>query len=470
MRRIEELQKQWQDRGRFRGLHASMSLEKDGLVLGAKTVLAKRNHDGALVLDGAEAPLLTLLAVAYGQPIDAAVLGKIRGASKHAKAGDECRAAMHIALAGLPILPDPVDAARRLFIAEGLLANGVTPRDIFTALDFDSAPLDELEKYNSNKSRNPAGNGRASGEWTIGGALFCERGCCGRRAVGRRPICNSNSRASGANGCAIVGARSKSASRVAPPVAFLSALFDSSDLGGPRVEGAIRDFPDLGYSRQQDETALHIVSLADGHTILTIYPGGGGTFVDPESGVVAHMEGDELVIGPPATAVPQAKERTDEPELCPEPPGPDLPGMIGPRGVRSKAYEDYMKALVNPENPTPHGYGYQLPNPEQGQKLVYYDDCHHPTGTMIDYKSTGFAKAILGDVEPMMKSYAAKWTRQANNQIDASGGRNVVWFFAELPALKYARKVFDSPGNEKLRRIKLFHAAWPDGDKWKRRE
>lgn len=171
MRQIEELQKQWQDRGRFRGLHASMSLEKDGLVLGAKTVLAKRNHDGALVLDGAEAPLLTLLAVAYGQPIDAAVLGKIRRASKHAKAGNECRAAMHIALAGLPILPDPVDAARRLFIAEGLLANGVTPRDIFTALDFDSAPLDELEKYNSNKSRNPAGNGRASGEWTIGGAL-----------------------------------------------------------------------------------------------------------------------------------------------------------------------------------------------------------------------------------------------------------------------------------------------------------
>src|SRR5208282_375557 len=145
MEEIERLQNQWRDNARFRGIHAGLSLEKDGLALGAKTILAKRDSAGALAIDGEEAKLLTLLAVAYGRPVDLSVLRNIRVASKHARAGNECMAAMHIALAGLPKLPDPPDDARRLFIADGLIAEGVAPRDIWTALEFDSAPLDELE-------------------------------------------------------------------------------------------------------------------------------------------------------------------------------------------------------------------------------------------------------------------------------------------------------------------------------------
>jgi hypothetical protein len=66
MKQLEDLQKRWRDNVQFRGLHVVPNLETDGLVLGARTVLAKRNHDGALALDGEEARLLTLLAVAYG--------------------------------------------------------------------------------------------------------------------------------------------------------------------------------------------------------------------------------------------------------------------------------------------------------------------------------------------------------------------------------------------------------------------
>jgi len=141
-----------------------MSLEKEGLVLGAKTVLAKRDRDGTLALDGAEARLLALLAVAHGHSVPLSLLSTIRKASNHARAGDECMAAMLIALAPVPRLRDPADAARRLFIADGLMEDGISPRDIWSALDLDPALLEK--RYNPAEPRVPEGSGRSSGEWT----------------------------------------------------------------------------------------------------------------------------------------------------------------------------------------------------------------------------------------------------------------------------------------------------------------
>jgi hypothetical protein len=62
-----------------------------------------------------------LLAIAYGRAIDLSVLGNVQRASKSSRAGDVGMAAMHIALAKLPKLVDPVDAARRLYIGAGLI-------------------------------------------------------------------------------------------------------------------------------------------------------------------------------------------------------------------------------------------------------------------------------------------------------------------------------------------------------------
>src|SRR5579862_8965809 len=153
MQAIAELQKRWRDEGRFRGLHANLALEREGVVLGANTLIAKRASDGGL--DCNEARTLTLLAVAHERPIDNTILTKLALASKHAQAGNEALAAMHIALAGLPILYDPEDAARRLFIADGLMRKGVAPRDIWMALEFDPAPLDALTKFNPDEPRVP---------------------------------------------------------------------------------------------------------------------------------------------------------------------------------------------------------------------------------------------------------------------------------------------------------------------------
>ena len=167
MQAIVDLQKQWRERERFCKLHAHPSLEKDGVVLGANTVLAKRNSDGAL--DSNEARAFTLLAVAYGRPVDRSILGKIDLASRHARAGNEAMAAMHVALARLPALRDPEDAAKRLFIADGLIKEGAEPRDIWIALEFDPASLDALTKFNPDEARVPAGSGRPGGRWTRDG-------------------------------------------------------------------------------------------------------------------------------------------------------------------------------------------------------------------------------------------------------------------------------------------------------------
>jgi hypothetical protein len=171
---IERLQKQWRESAQFRGLHASMSLEKNALVLGAGTVLAKRDGNGGLAIEDDEERLLTLLAVAYGRPADSSVLESIRAASKYARAGNESMAAMRIALAQLPQLADPEDASRRLFIADGLIVEGVPPRDIWCALEFDPTPLDVLEKYSPSELRNPKDEGRISGRWTSGSEAALE--------------------------------------------------------------------------------------------------------------------------------------------------------------------------------------------------------------------------------------------------------------------------------------------------------
>ena len=70
MQAIADLQKQWRERERFRARHTHLSLESKSVVLGTDTVLAKRSDNGALETD--EARAFTLLAVAYGRPVDRA--------------------------------------------------------------------------------------------------------------------------------------------------------------------------------------------------------------------------------------------------------------------------------------------------------------------------------------------------------------------------------------------------------------
>jgi hypothetical protein len=110
-----------------RHLHKQMTVTEQGLLLGARTLLAKMADDG-LCLEGEEERILILLAVAYGRDIPAATLGSFRRAAKHWESGDKSLAAIHLAQNGLRKLDE--DGAYRLSLAAGLIDAGLTPREL----------------------------------------------------------------------------------------------------------------------------------------------------------------------------------------------------------------------------------------------------------------------------------------------------------------------------------------------------
>ena len=471
MREIEQLQKQWRDGARFRGLHASLALEKDGLVLGANTILAKRKHDGALALDGEEAKLLTLLSVAHGRPIGASVLKVFRRASDCAKAGDTCMASMHVALA-LPAIRDPADASRRLFIVNGLLAKGVAARDVWTALEFDPAPLDALDKeYNTNQPRVPAGSGRPSGRWMRDGttpeAKTPPPSVAARiaRQIGTQTTETSALEAEAELPMVESPAWLALLSRIAPPTAFLSALLYSTPAGGQHHEGDVLGRPDLRFSWDEDGIHLYVIRKSDGETVLQATPGPNGVFYTGKKRAVARLFGEHLLVDPAALPPEDPRSTQDNdnrPKQCPEPPTLDKPQGT----ARGKAYVLYAKELVN-QPPTPPEMGYQMSNPFANGDIVHYDDCQRSTGTMIEYKGPGYAEKLadksLGPV--FTKSITEDWQDQATRQIEASGGRPVTWYFAEQPALEFARALFSQSAI--LKRIKLVYAPTPEDWTWK---
>jgi hypothetical protein len=455
MEQIERLQKHWQHRVRFSGMHAAMTLEKDALVLGAKTALATRTHDRALALDGEEARILTLLAVASGRPVNPSILGAIRRASKHARAGDECMAAMHIALA-LPVMRDPLESARRLFIADGLMKDGASPRDIWNALEFDPAPLDELEKlYNPGQPRVPAGSGRTSGQWTSDSDTTGQT----RELLQAPARIATDMAAEGATDAAgrawwqmllDIGATS------AGPLAFLGALLYSTPAGGERREGRVPGNPDLYWT--EDEGLFTITRESDGKVVLQATRDANGNFRVKQSRAVGRLLNEHSRVDP-ATLPPEdprSSQRRDEPHVCPEPPLPD------PQGTgRAKAYADFMKTLVN-QPPTPPELGYWLTNPWDNGQVVKYDDCEQKSGTMIEFKAACYVRQF--NSEPNLMNITNKWLDQATRQIEASGGRPIRWYFAEERALEYARTLFHSTKYGILNRIELVYMPMPEGD------
>jgi hypothetical protein len=58
--------------------------------------------------------------------------------------------------------------AYRLYLAEALLDDGLPPREMLVELGLDGT-LRQLDKYDPNQPRVPAGSGRESGQWTKDG-------------------------------------------------------------------------------------------------------------------------------------------------------------------------------------------------------------------------------------------------------------------------------------------------------------
>jgi hypothetical protein len=164
------LDRHWRDEGLSRPLQRAMTFTQEGLALGRGTLLAefvKERLARGLALDGNEARILSLLTAAHGKPVAEDVIEKLRRAGEFWCEGEKTLAQIHLAFLGLPRIDEM--GAYRLFLAGIALEKGASPSDVMKALGFPRAARD-LEKYNPDQPRVPAGSGRESGQWTSGEA------------------------------------------------------------------------------------------------------------------------------------------------------------------------------------------------------------------------------------------------------------------------------------------------------------
>ena len=436
----ERLREEWRTRERAGPVYPAMTFAPDGLVLGAGTVLLRAEGPGQLQnLRGQEARFLALLAAAYGRAVAPAVLGNIGRAVESRREGDQCLAHIHLAHSGLHEPSELRTAACRLFIAECAMKAGMSPRDIFKALKIGGSYVDAIEKaYNPDESRVPAGGGRESGEWTSDG-----------------------------NGSSVSFGGSLAMPAAAPLDDLFPAAVDSlaefaarllARLGGPataafgllfipssnnlNVTSAVPGVPGLSYSWNRDETLLHLSYVdADGETNKFTAQLEDDVFRGQNGNVVARILPGGAVVVDTAAVFPDSAN-DNEPRLCP------MPGLDKP-GERGRDYEDYVKSIVNPVDTTPRYWGFQLIDPTSGD-LVYYDDCRHQTGMMVEAKGPVYAKLLAYGWG--RDSIAGEWLSQSASQLAAAGTRTVRWYFAEPEAAAFAEERFrtSDAGRERI--------------------
>jgi hypothetical protein len=163
---IDRARRRWNEDGAKHSIGVAMDFAKGWLVFGAGTRLAKIDAD---MSPRERARLIALLTAAHRRPIAASGLRYLERALKAKRDGDIALAHMHIALSRLGTLARPREDARRMFVIEALIDDGVEPNAILKGFGVDSAengPV--LDKYSPDQPRVPAGAGRASGRWKSG--------------------------------------------------------------------------------------------------------------------------------------------------------------------------------------------------------------------------------------------------------------------------------------------------------------
>ena len=419
----------------------ALRLLPEGLVLGAGTVLIAAESARRLQsLKGQEVRLLALLSAAYGRAVSVSVLGNIERATKAWNEGDDCLAYMHLVHTGLGPLHDFRRAAYRLFAARGAMMHGASSRAVFEALRIDARYIEAVGKlYNPEQPRVPAGSGRTSGEWTrvlswiagLDAAQLAELGAYAARLLGPA-------------GAAVA--------------AFGMLFIPSPD--DVHVEGEVPEIPGLRYSWNRDEAQLHLTydNPDGGQRTFSAYIDG-DVFRDEQGDVIGRVVGGNMV-AIDAAAVSSDLVNQDQPKLCPAP-APDVAGSDQGKPYeenKARQYEDYVKAFINPppDGPTPSGFVYYLPNPEQDGEPVSYDDCQKKTGILLDYKGEGYAQLLQNPITK--ESIKEGFLDQALRQVQASDGRPIIWIFADQEAATYAGNLFQN--DDRLKGIYVVWVPW----------
>jgi hypothetical protein len=457
-----------------------LAFAPEGLVLGAGTVIVAADWPHRLQsLRGQEGRVLALLSAACGKAIAPSVLANIERAAKAWNDGDECLAYIHLSHARLQPVQDLRLGAYRLFMARCAMLHGASPRDVFQALHLDPHYIDAIEKaYNPDEPRVPAGSGKTSGEWTDAGEDGSQVNPVENETASRSngdithapafldrgPLPTPEPSFLGTLDAAQIAEFAAYASRVlriATPIGGAAVVFtilfipSSNDI---HIEGDVPEIPGLRYSWNRDETRLLLTydDPAGGRRTFAAYLDG-DVFRDKDRQAIGRvLDGGKVAIDV-AAAVPDLVK--DEPKLCPEPPVPDRPGSDRGKPYEKnlpRQYEDYLKRLINPDAPTPSGYVYELSNPASKGDPVTYDDCQKKTGILFEFK---WEHASVLDFSQGNKSVIDGFLDQSLRQVQASGGRPVVWIFAEAETAEIARKLFKDAG-EGRERIIIIHAEW----------
>ncbi len=468
----QQLRDGWRVRERAVPVSPVMNFTSEGLVLGAGTVLLATDSGRALKrVQGQEIRILALLGAAYGKAVSPAVLGNIERAAKAWRDGDECLAYMHLAHSGLHAPRDVGAAAYRLFVAENAIKAGLTPRAVLRALGISGSYLDAIEKtYNPTEPRVPAGSGRTSGEWTASDAATTDgfneeagrAGTRGSSVLGRMPAAPSPNSFLGdltpaqAAELGVYALRVGSWATLAGAAAAVFGLLFLPSPNELRVEGDVPQIPGLRYSWNRDESQLHLTYDRPGGAQRTFALHLDGDDIRDEKGrIVGRIIGGNRIVIDTIAVLPDLVNQ-NEPRLCPEH-APDVAGSDQGKPYeqnRARQYEDFIKLLINPPpvGPTPSGFVYYLSNPENGG-LVSYDDCKKANGILFEIKGEGFAKLT----KALPDAIAQDFLSQASRQVAASGGRPIVWIFAEEEAAQFARRLFD---DHKLYGITVGYIHW----------
>jgi hypothetical protein len=445
-------------------------------MLGAGTILLPAEGIRKLKsLKGQEQQVLALLSVAYNTALAPSVLSNIERGTKSWSEGDDFVAHIHLAHTGLHPLDDFPRAAYRLCMARGALDHGASPRAVFEALHLDAHYIDTLEKrYNPAQPRVPAGSGRTSGEWTDSEEAG-ENAATGKRPTGeaaqalsllsRMPLPAASFLSSLDAAQALeLGLFALRITTLGGGAAAVFGLLFVPSPDNVHVEGEVPEIPGLRYSWNRDEAGLLLTYDRPGGAQRTVALRiKDDDLLDEDGRVVGKVIGGNKIAIDTVAVLPDLV-RQDEPRLCPAP-KPDRPGSDRGKKYeedRARQYEDFVKRLINPppEGPTPSGYIYYLLNPEENGKPVSYDDCEWKIGSiMFEIKGETNAKLLTSRYDALTTSTADKILEQSARQIAASGGRPVVWVFAEKEAALKVRELFDTTKNGR-QFITVVHIPW----------
>ena len=505
---VERLRKEWRAREGAGGIHETPCLRPEGLVLGAGTVLARA---GAVRDDEADDDRLkALLSVAYARPVEGPSVRHVKAAAARWNEGDQARAELHLALSRLSGLTQPSEAARRLFMADGLMRAGITPMAILEALDFEAVAGDTMAKYSPNQPRVPAGSGRTSGEWTSGDGgsqansgvahsdLVAEHSASpsptsggprlsteGVEAVGRPGLTLLNFSFPTANAGSLgpaldLGALSAATlSRLAPFIAGLGesgALAGAVTAGGAVLALGVLFIPstgpkgqwvevggrgDVSYYVNPDEAVLRLKYTTPDNVphVIAVSPGPGGDYRGPDGRVIARLVKAGAKTGLIVSTAELVGTDSDEPQVCPAA-TKDRGGELG------ADYEDFAKALFNPGNPTPRKMAYDFLNPKTGE-YVKIDDCQQQSGALAEYKGPNFEEHFLKNDVPW-KGMLSDMLKQSENQLAAKGNRSLTWFFEEKSVADKMRTLFETEGTERIG-IDVEWLPWPGKPAGKRK-